>query len=145
MKESVCGTNPSFLCLDPPDLLLDGFACRLATELSGGRIRGFPCLHHSIMVINAHLWPGDEQLGQLLMVAVQRHSLTPLTWPSSSYVLFSTQLIKLPFGRDRFSLIERRLPWPDIFNRILILVWDLQFAIKLVSEVPQKWSRQQTD
>jgi hypothetical protein len=43
----------------------------------------FLCLHqHSTMVLHAHISPGGWTIGPLV-AAVQRQSLTPLTWSLS--------------------------------------------------------------
>jgi hypothetical protein len=51
-----------FLRRDHPDLLLDGSACRIARERSGGRIVGtFPQSTSSNMVLHVHILLGNEQ------------------------------------------------------------------------------------
>jgi hypothetical protein len=47
----------NFLRSDPPDLLLDESAGRIASERSGGRIGCFPLPTPSTMVLHAHISP----------------------------------------------------------------------------------------
>jgi hypothetical protein len=58
MKVIFRSQNPSFPRPDPPDLLLDNSACRIARERSGGRIRSFPQLTSWTTVFHVHISPG---------------------------------------------------------------------------------------
>jgi hypothetical protein len=62
----------------------------------------FLCRDHSTMAIHAHVSPGGWTIGPLV-AAVQRRSLTPSTWSSSTYV------------KNVFSV------WTEIFSFLSIL------------------------
>jgi hypothetical protein len=79
MVEKICHS----LCPDPPDLLLDGSAGRIARERFGGWIRSVSLSASSTMVLDAHASPGGGKV-ILLVAPDQGCSLTPSTSSSSS-------------------------------------------------------------